>query len=183
MRLPTEADCRSLYSAYHTPVHIQDHMRAVAAIAVLIAAWSGANVPLVQAAAWLHDLVRVKEQWPYLPASITTPLPHAQINYLILRDRWPDVAAVIRPHSLMTILDDQPFASLEEKIVYYADKRVNHATVVTLEERLQLGQERWQVGPHNDRTAELLPKLLQLETELFTNASFLPHELQTHLKI
>lgn len=183
MRLPTEADCRSLYSTYHTPLHIQGHMRAVAAIAVLIAGWSGADQALVRFAGWLHDLVRIKEQWPYLPAGITTPLPHAEINYLLLRDRWPEVASIIRQHSLMTILDDKPFATGEAKIVYYADKRVNHADIVTLEERLNLGHERWQVAPQADRRNELLPKLRHLETELFTNAPFSPHELKTHIKI
>lgn len=157
-------------------------MRWVAAVAVLIAQWSGANVALVQAAAWLHDLVRIKEQWLYLPATISTPQPHAEINYLLLREQWPEVAGVIRTHSLMTILQDRPFGNLEEKIVYYADKRVNHATVVTLAERLTLGDERWQVTPANDRRHELMPKLQQLETELFTNAPFSPNELKTHLK-
>ncbi|EKD76463.1 MAG: hdig [uncultured bacterium] len=182
MRLPTEADCRSLYSVYHSPANIQDHMRRVAAISVLIAQWSGANAALVQAAAWLHDLVRIKEQWSYLPATISTPLPHAEINYLLLREQWPEVAQVIRTHSLMTILQEQPFSRLEEKIVYYADKRVNHATIVTLTERLTLGNERWQVTSTNDRRHELMPKLQQLEIELFTNAPFPPHELKTHLQ-
>lgn len=183
MRLPTEADCRSLYSTYHTPLHIQDHMRAVAAIAVLIASWSGADQALVRAAGLLHDLVRIKEQWPYLPVGITTPLPHAEINYLLLRERWPEVADTVRPHSLMTILTEHPFATPEAKIVYYADKRVNHAAIVTLTERLQLGHERWQVAPSADRRAELLPKLHDLETELFTNAPFTSDELKTHIKI
>jgi hypothetical protein len=157
-------------------------MRVVAEIAVALAQWTGARAELVQAAAWLHDLVRIREQWPHLPASITVPLPHAEINYLLLRDQWSEVAAVIRPHSLMTIVRDQPFATLEDKILYYADKRVNHATIVSLTERLDLGYERWQVTTATDQRHDLLPRLQQLEKELFSNAPITPDELQTYLQ-
>lgn len=181
MRLPTDADCRELYQTYHTPPNIQDHMRVVAAIAVVLARYQRADVALVEAAARLHDLVRLPEQWSYLPTAITTPLPHAEINYLLLRDRWPEVAAIIRAHSLMTILQPEPFAHLETRIVYYADKRVNHADIVTIEERLRLGQERWRVHHQNDRTTELLPPLTALEAELFQPIPFAPYELKDHL--
>lgn len=178
MRLPTEAECRELYQIYHTPPHIQDHMRVVADIAAVLARYHQADVAAVAAAARLHDLVRVPEQWPYLPTTIVIPLPHAEINYVLLRERWPEIAAMIRAHSLMTIFDAAALGLLETKIVYYADKRVNHAEIVSLEERLQLGQERWRVNHATDRTAELLPKLQALEAELFTPIPFSPHELK-----
>lgn len=182
MRLPTEVDYRELYQTYHTPPHIQDHMRVVARIAVVLARYHHADYALIEAAAKLHDLVRLPEQWPYLPSTISPPLPHAEINYLLLRDRWPAIALAIRSHSLMSILEPSALASLEAKIVYYADKRVNHSDIVTLEQRLQLGQERWHVTAMNDRTTELFTALQALETELFTPLPFLPHELQTYLQ-
>lgn len=182
MRLPTDRDYRELYQTYHTPPHIQDHMRVVANIAVVLARYHEANIALAEAAAKLHDLVRLPEQWPYLPNTIATPLPHAEINYLLLRDRWPEVAQIIRPHSLMSLLQSNALTTSEAKIVYYADKRVNHADIVTLEERLQFGQTRWRVTPSHDRTAELLPQLQALETQLFTPLPFAPHELKNKLK-
>lgn len=169
----------ALYQQYHTPPHIQDHLRVVATVAKEIGSYHQANLPLVEAAALLHDLVRVPEQWPYLPTTISTPQAHAQINFLLLQENFPEVAAVIRTHSLMTILTDQPFLSLEAKLVYYADKRVNHATIVTLAERLKAGWERWLVTSNNDRSAELLPKLYELEQELFRPLPYEPTELKT----
>lgn len=173
----------ALYVQYHTPSNIQDHMRVVAAIATELGRYHQANLSLLEAAAKLHDLVRIAEQWSYLPETIPTPLPHAEINYLLLRSVYPEVAELIRPHSLMTILQQLPFPSLEAKLVYYADKRVNHAELVTLAQRLQLGRERWRVDHATDRTAELLPQLQSLESELFKPIPYDPTQLQTHLTI
>jgi hypothetical protein len=182
MRLPNNEAITALYQQYHTPSNIQDHMRVVAAIATELGRYHQANLSLLEAAAKLHDLVRIPEQWPYLPEQITTPLPHAEINYLLLQQDYPEVAALIRPHSLMTILAGQPFPSVEAKLIYYADKRVNHADPVTLTERLQLGRERWKVNHATDRAAELLPLLLALEVELFKPIPYDPNQLQAHLE-
>ncbi|MBI4407567.1 MAG: HD domain-containing protein [Candidatus Kerfeldbacteria bacterium] len=182
MRLPTGEEIAALYQQYQTPPHIQDHMRAVAAIATELGRYHQADLGLVDAAAKLHDLVRIPEQWPTLPATIATPQPHAQINDLILQSAYPEVAAAIRPHSLMTILANDPFPSLEAKLVYYADKRVNHAEVVDLVDRLQLGKQRWQVPAEDDRSVELLAKLTALEADLFRPVPYDPNQLKTHLK-
>ncbi len=181
MRLPNSEEIKALYQQYHTPPHIQDHMRVVAAIAIELGRYHHLDLALLEAAAKLHDLVRIPEQWSYLPSTISTPLPHAEINFLILQSAFPEVAALIRPHSLMTILSDRPFPSLEAKLIYYADKRVNHAQLVSLTERLQFGQERWQVQTTNDRSAELLPKLHALEQEVFKPIAYDPTQLEAHL--
>lgn len=181
MRLPNDEEIKALYQQYQTPTHIQDHMRVVSAIATELGRYHSANLALLEAAAKLHDLVRIPEQWPYLPKTVTTPLPHAEINWLLLQEEFPEVAALIRPHSLMTILNDRPFPSLEAKVIYYADKRVNHAVVVSLAERLQFGQERWQVTTNNNRSAELLPKLHALEQEVFKLIPYDPSQLEAHL--
>lgn len=171
----------ALYQQYHTPALIQDHMRVVAAIACELASYHPTQLGLVKAAAKLHDLVRIPEQWPYVPTHIVTPQPHAEINYQILLDDFPEVAAVIRPHSLMTIVQNNPFPSLEAKLVYYADKRVNHSNIVSLAERLQLGHERWRVKPEQDRRQELLPQLYTLEQELFAPIPYDPNQLKNYI--
>lgn len=176
----------ALYRTYHTPENIVAHMQLVAKIAVIIAharqsVGDTINVGLVEAAAKLHDLVRLKEQWVYLPSTISTPLPHAEINYLLLKDHYPEVAATIRPHSLMTILTPQPFANLEQKVVYYADKRVNHATIVSLSERLHLGRTRWGVNATNDHSLELMTKLSALEQELFSQLTIEPDQIHAFI--
>lgn len=156
-------------------------MRLVAAIALELGQYHQVHTGLLDAAAKVHDLVRIPEQWPYLPTPIVTPQPHAEINYQLLVNDFPEVAAVVRPHSLMTILQADPFPSVEARLVYYADKRANNATIVTLQQRIDLGNERWRVTPEQDRRAELLPLLLTLEQEIFRPIPYAPTNLQTHV--
>lgn len=186
MNIPTSIEIQQLYQRYHTPANIQQHMVMVERIAVWLAErrrqqGDAVNIPVVSAAALLHDLIRIPEQWQYLPDTITTPLPHAEINYLLLRKEFPELASTIRPHSLMTILSPQPFANLEQKIVYYADKRVNHSEVVSVLDRLRLGSQRWPVHSEPDRSAELLTRLTILEQELFSGLTIQPDQLHAHL--
>ena len=184
-RLPSLADVQELYTQFHTPLHIQEHMRAVASVAVQLGAARN-NVPsntvpvhieLLEMAGLLHDLVRIPDQWPHLPDDISTPESHAEINYQILRHQYPALANTVRTHSLMTILQPAPFETSEQKILFYADKRVNHSTVVSLQQRIQLGQERWGVSPQDDQSSTLLPLLYQLEKDLFQSLTILPEEL------
>lgn len=181
MRLPTSQEIVALYGQYHTPALIQDHMTMVGAIAAELACYHPVSPDLVVAAAKLHDLVRIPEQWPYVPKHIPTPQPHAEINYQLLVAVFPEVAVIIRPHSLMTILNERSLPSLEAKLIYYADKRVNNSDIVSLVDRLNLGQDRWHVKPEQDRRSDLLPKLLQLEQELFSPIPYDPAELKNHL--
>lgn len=186
MRLPTESEYTELYAQYHTPKHIQRHMAVVAILGQQLAnahheAGHQVNVDLVYAAGKLHDLVRIQEQWQYLPESILPPLshtmPHAEMNYLLLRDTYPEMAEVIRSHSLLSITQPDRLTSLESKIVYYADKCVNHDHLVTVEDRMHLGKERWGVTPDNDQSDTLLPLLMDLQTELFSDIAMTPSDL------
>ena len=181
MKLPTWEECCVLYDHYHTPQHIRQHLTAVTTIALQLGQacqkHKSVSLPLIESAARLHDLVRIKEQWVYLPNSITTPLPHAEINYLLLKDQYLEVAEVIRVHSLMSITLPNHLNTLEKQIVYYADKRVNHANLVSITDRLALGKVRWGVTASNDQTPDLLQKLQQLEHTLFKSLNILPNDL------
>lgn len=185
MRLPTEPEYQQLYSTYHTPNNVREHMHVVASLAEQLASAltereTAINIPLVIAAARLHDLVRLKDQWQYLPTSISVPQSHAEINYQILRSEFPEVADVVRDHSLMTIFEPNRLNTWEQKIVFYADKRVNHNSIVTLEERIQLGKERWGVTPNLDQTTKVLNALQALEHELFNAITLQPEDLHAN---
>lgn len=182
MRLPTELEYQQLYSTYHTPNNVREHMYVVASLAEQLASSlmereTAINLPLVIAAARLHDLVRLKDQWQYLPASISVPQSHAEINYQILHAEFPEVAEVVRDHSLMTIFEPNRLRTWEQKIVFYADKRVNHSSIVTLEQRIQLGRERWGVTPNMDQTTKLMNALNALEHDLFNAITLQPEDL------
>lgn len=86
------------------------------------------HLPLVTVGALLHDLGKT--------ASLGTLINHAELGTGILEELgYPHVAQVVREHVHLdgNIMDPRPLR--EAELVNYADKRVLHETVVTLEER------------------------------------------------
>jgi len=86
------------------------------------------NLPLVTVGALLHDLAKTP--------CLGTLNNHAELGAVILEELgYPQVAQVVREHVHLdgAIMDPRPLR--EAEIVNYADKRVLHETVVTLEER------------------------------------------------
>jgi len=86
------------------------------------------HLPLITAGALLHDLGKTP--------CLGTLNNHAEVGAGILEELgYPHVAQVVREHVHLyqDISDTSPLR--EAEIVNYADKRVLHETVVTLEER------------------------------------------------
>jgi uncharacterized protein len=86
------------------------------------------HLPLVTVGALLHDLGKT--------ACLGTLNNHAELGAGILEELgYPHVAQVVREHIHLhhDISDTRPLR--EAELVNYADKRVLHETVVTLEER------------------------------------------------
>jgi hypothetical protein len=66
---------------------------------------------------------------------------HEEVAAEILRERgFPEIAEVILKHRYLQI--KKGFDRWEEKLLYYADKRTSHDTVVSLKERLKDGRLR-----------------------------------------
>jgi uncharacterized protein len=86
------------------------------------------NRDLVIAASLLHDITKTK--------SLETKEHHDASGGKLLRKLgFPSVAEIVEQHVIMHTV--HPEGSLEEReIVYYADKRVLHDTIVTIEERV-----------------------------------------------
>ena len=85
-------------------------------------------LPLVTTGALLHDLGKTQ--------CLGTCNNHAELGASILDSLgYPHVAQVVREHVYLygNIMDPRPLR--EAEVVNYADKRVLHETVVTLEER------------------------------------------------
>jgi len=72
--------------------------------------------------------------------------------------------------------------SWEEKLVYYADKRVMHSKIVPLRERLKEGHKR-NAHLHGSKaqskinTAKVDPLIYRLEEEIFDRAGLNPLEV------
>jgi uncharacterized protein len=85
-------------------------------------------LPLVTAGALLHDLGKT--------ACLGTLNNHAELGAGYLEELgYPHVAQVVREHVHLDANVRDPRPLREAEVVNYADKRVLHETVVTLEER------------------------------------------------
>lgn len=187
VKLPTRAQCEALWEEYHTPAHVRRHCTQVAQVALFLGeqlqqAGIDLNVELCERAGLLHDLVRVTE-WeelrydeffdePPSPQDIAAweeqrkkwspEVPHAEVNAEILRDNYPLLAAVVASHSVRAVYS---LSTWEEKIVHYADRRVAHDKIVTVEERFSDFSVRY---PNLDPHGEALAATKKLENEIYS---------------
>jgi uncharacterized protein len=166
----TEKALQLLLKEFHVPEHIRAHMEKVARIAALIGkklVKKGGKVDLkaLEQAARLHDLVKIcdfrdikKEflQERYTPEDLICwsnirrkyhHLGHVQAAFEILKQRGEEkIATIVKKHRFSCIIDidtkEQPI-TWEEKILYYADKRVQHDRIVSLKQRIDDGRMRY----------------------------------------
>ncbi|MHC4325848.1 MAG: HD domain-containing protein [Planctomycetota bacterium] len=208
--LPTRKECLALLAEYHVPPHIVNHSKTVAKLAVFLAQRLNENgaaveIPLLEAACLLHDLLRVndfkesdfdrfertlpepdKPKWQHLRAKYKT-CSHENAACDILREQYPALALTIKRHRYMALLDekDRP-DTWEEKLLYYADKRVMHEEIVPLEERLAEGHKR-NVFLHGSaaqskiHTTKVDPLIYEMEKEIFEKIALNPPEVTEEL--
>jgi len=204
--LPTRKECLALLAEYHVPQHIVSHSKAVAKLAVFLAQRLNKNgatvdIELLEKACLLHDLLRVhdfkesdyknfernlpegkKEKWRQVRAKYKQT-DHEQAAHEILKKKYQALALTIRRHRYMALLDekDKP-ESWEEKLLYYADKRVMHDKIVPLKERLAEGHKR-NVYLHGSvtqckiNTAKVDPLIYKMEKEIFEKIGLDPLEV------
>ena len=204
--LPTRKECLALLAEYHVPPHIVSHSKAVAKLAVFLARRLNENgaavdVTLLKGACLLHDLLRVldfkesdynrfertlpeeeKAKWQRLRAKYKAS-SHEDAACDILREQYPALALAIKRHRYMALLDDKDHPNTwEEKLLYYADKRVMHERIVPLKERLAEGHKR-NVFLHGSEaqskinTAKVDPLIYEMEKEIFEKIKLDPLEV------
>ena len=138
-RIPDRAECDELMVRYSMLPHIVLHsiqvMNVSLAITDNLRSGVAVNRDLVMAASLLHDITKTK--------SFTTKEHHDSSGGVLLRELgFLSVAEVVEQHVIIHHLN--PTGRLEEReIVYYADKRVLHDTIVTIEERVHDLIERY----------------------------------------
>jgi uncharacterized protein len=207
-KLPTREQAFDMLKEYCVPLHILKHSLAVAELAVWLAEklkekGKQVDVDLVDRACLLHDIARVcdfvkldhgkfeqivteqdKIKWEEIKAKYEG-LNHEDAAYQILKEEYPVLALTIRRHKYSAMLneEDKP-QTWEEKIVYYADKRVMHDKVVPLKKRLEEGHKRntylHQTDAHHTINIPKIDALIHsLEREIFQAAGLVnEQELQ-----
>jgi len=131
-KIPTRGECEELMAKYAMLPNIVMHSMQVmrVSIAIMDHLKDGVSLErdLVVAAALLHDITKTR--------SLETKERHAESGGDLLRELgfWR-VAAIVEQHVILRNLNLE--GRLEEaQIVYYADKRVMHDTIVTIDERV-----------------------------------------------
>ena len=141
-RIPTRAECEELMARYSMLPNIVAHSLQVMRVSLAFTDHLKEGVPvnrdLVAAAALLHDITKTR--------SLTTKERHAASGGVLLRDLgFPRVAEIVEQH--VTIQNMDLGETLQElEIVYYADKRVMHDKIVTIDERVHDLIRRYATG-------------------------------------
>jgi hypothetical protein len=155
---------------------------------------------LVDRASLLHDTLRVTEwntlsfeyfpeppsseeihTWELQRQSTPTHIPHAHVTADIFHDRYPELAQVIRLHSLGDAVNVRTW---EEKIVNYADRRVSHDRIVTVQERLDEAYARYSKVQTFalERDPRVLSALIAIEHEIFDAIGEDPNDLLANME-
>ena len=138
MIIPTKDECLKILKENNVPANVVSHSQKVCEVAmkvcdILEKKGINANRDLTSAAALLHDIAKVKEG------------DHVFNGSKIVKSLgFPEVARIISKHGLAHLDKEecQP-KSVEEKIVFYADKRVKHDQIVPVEKRFEYIRERY----------------------------------------
>jgi len=167
-KIPSAKEIKALYDYYKTPIGVQNHCRAVAYVADMIAkAYDDAsisiNIEQIHAAAMLHDFMRAKPQ-------------HAIVASKILKNKgYIDTATIVLHHDFRYI-KQKLLKGYEEQIVSYADKRVIHNQIVSINERIDDLKIRYSAK------AKLIESFrkptLELEGKIFSKLDLKPNFLQ-----
>ena len=160
--------------------HIVRHSLQVCRVAELLVQHLGKNGrtlnrDLVQAAALLHDITKTR--------SLTTGEKHSESGCDLLVDRgYAEVGDIVRQHVKLDTYFDSDTPS-EAEIVNYADKRVLHDRIVSLDERMTYILERYGVTPEYRARLRWLWEISNLqEKRIFAEMPFSPAGIEKHMR-
>jgi putative nucleotidyltransferase with HDIG domain len=155
MNIPSKEECIEILTKNKTPSNVIEHCKAVCGVAEeiterLIKKGVQVNKELVVAASLLHDIERIKEN-------------HVQEGAKLLKSLgFPEVAEVVSKHSLYRPTGEKiDLDTIEEKILFYADKRALGTKIVSLQERFDNLEKRYNV-----KLGEEFEVTKQIEEEL-----------------
>ena len=161
--LPTTREVEDWWDQYGMLDNIRAHSKVVCQVALTLTDWlEQAGLVLcrkaVEVGALAHDIAKTP--------CLGTDRRHAEEGAEIVKHLgFPELAYIVHHH--VTLPCGQPLD--ETAVVNYADKRVNHDQVVTLQERYAYIMERYGGSdPHKrQRIQQGLLRVSQVEKEIF----------------
>jgi len=188
-----------LYKKYHVPVHVIAHMVQVKNVCEILAdkfIEKGYEIDkkTLLNAALVHDLFRVCDFRNLDPSQFKQKITKEDLKmWHHLREKYGKVghvkavgdflrnkgelkfADLVEKHDFYRIDD---LITLEEKILFYADKRVDHDVIVSLKKRFSEGTKRnKKEGDNESLRIETQNKIIKLERELASKLGVSPRFL------
>jgi uncharacterized protein len=181
--IPSIDRCLSLMDEFAMLDNIRDHSIIVAKVAdallsgMIPETMGGAPPPrdLVISGALLHDIAKTQ--------CLKDFCDHSQVGNTICIDLgYPEIGEIVQEHVILANFPRERFSKgifLAKEIVHYADKRVLHDQVVSLDTRLDYIIERY--GDDNPSRHALIRenfrRCRELEDFLFAHIRYTPEKL------
>jgi len=179
--IPDRDECRRLMERYGMLDNIIAHSLMVSRVSLLIS--EGLNqrgqsidLHLVEAGALLHDIAKT--------ACLRTKEDHTRAGYCLLKEMgYERVGKIVAQHVWLDEEGD-PLSVSEEEVVNYADKRVRHDEIVSLEERFKDLRHRY---GRDERSVAYLDRMERaitgVETKIFLILKADPSDLRHLSKV
>lgn len=179
MRIPNRKTCYRLIREMAMPDHIVGHSLQVCRVALTLVqelAKRGRhfNRQLVEAGALLHDITKSR--------SFTTGEKHTDSGHdLLVGLGYQEVGDIVRQHVKMDNYSDNG-ALTEANIVNYADKRVLHDRIVTLDQRMEYILTRYgTTAEYRTRLQWLWIVSREQEKTIFSDLPLAPPQIEAHM--
>lgn len=174
--IPVRDECLRLMGRYGMLDNIVVHSLEVAKIALFLSTklnMKGQRIDLrlVEAASLLHDITKT--------ICLETKENHAQTGSQLLKEMgYERVGEVVAEHVKLSEQRD-PSTVSEEEVVNYADKRVQHDRIVSLEERFDDLKNRYGKDQRVLEQFKQLEKItFKIENKIFSIVGIDPNDLQ-----
>jgi HD superfamily phosphodiesterase len=175
MIIPDEEGCMALLEKFNTPEHIVLHSRKVWDVARVVAEGLLRNdhslqMELLRASCLLHDIAKY-------PCIVERKGFHDVVGgEMLVEEGLPEVARIVDQHVILRDVGGDVVG--EEHVLFYADKRVVHDRLVTLEERFEYLANTYGKTPFLlDRLSEMRDRTFLLEKRIFRLLDFNPEDL------
>ncbi len=172
--IPDEQSCILLLEKYNTPNHIIMHSRKVWEVGRLIGnkvrGQCEMDMDLLRASCLLHDIGKY-------PSIVSGKKYHDVIGeQILLGEGLPSVGNIIVQHVILR--SDVTLKVAEEHVLFYADKRVVHDSVVSLDDRfLYLIDTYGKTAEAVKRLMEMKQETKRVEDAIFAMIDFSPEQL------
>jgi uncharacterized protein len=175
--IPTRSDCLAVLREHDVPDNIIAHSIVVERVSLflggqLILAGNELDEALLSAGALLHDIAKMR--------GLREGKPHGELGAEAADELgFIEVSPIVGQH--VRLVDYADNGRIDEaKLVNYADKRVNHEQIVTLDERFDYLLERY--GSSSSEAGERIGEMKRLtndiEKQIFARLEIAPGDIK-----